>query len=258
MTHKAANVETSRELHAVDEYLNLQQSRVGEFSKDYPEIWLVLRTCFTVSLMLRIALGHRNLTMIETHRLVMWNSIVEYQIQSLILLLSGRLDSAYALLRLATELGRDVYCMGDDDSRLTLWLDKENRRNEYRTCFKFDDNNPVVRKVHDVYRLCSQFGVHGHRTSVALSEPVGTGGRNDCLLLLDVPKSAILYGVHIWLMAFATIEDLCASTFFKRHITALQEPFSRFRDFMMLLDDVIIRFGKLLDDLRSKVADNSK
>ena len=241
----------SLELHPVEEYLNIQQSRISEFSKNHPDISRILGTCFNVSRMLMVTIGHQpSLSLVETHRLVMWQSVTEYQVQSLILILTGKLDSGHALLRLATELSRDVHCIGDDESRLTLWLDKEKRRQEYRTLFKFDDTSDFGKTVHDIYKFCSQFGVHGHRTTSAFSEPVGRTGKNDCLLLIDVTDLAILDAVQIWLMAFVSIQHLCASTFFERHLVELQEPLSHFASLEILMGDIVRELNKSLRDLR--------
>ena len=80
------------------------------------------------------AIGHQpGITSIETHRLTMWQSVTNYQGQSLILLLDHRLDSGYALLRLAAELSRDVYCIGNDESRLKLGLKRETEEKNIKT-----------------------------------------------------------------------------------------------------------------------------
>lgn len=90
----------------------------------------------------------------------------------------------------------------------------------------------------------------GHRTTAAFSEPVGRTGKNDCLLLIDVTDLAILDAVQIWLMAFVSIQHLCASTFFERHLVELQEPFSHFASLEILMGDIVRELDKSLRDSR--------
>ncbi len=240
-----------KQVHPLQEYLNIQQTRISEFAKNYPDIWRVFETCFAISGALRSAIGRQKaITKMEVFRLLMWHSVTNYQVQSLILILNHELDSGYALLRLATELSRDVFCVGDDETRLNLWLERENRKGEYQDIFRFEETF-FGKAAHTIYRFCSKFGVHGHMTDSMFSEPVGLSA-DSAFVLLDVSELGILDAVHVWLTAFAPLQHLCASTFFEHYFLDLQGIIADFASFEIMMADVASDLGKSLNQLRQK------
>lgn len=68
-----------------------------------------------------------------------------------------------ALTRMACELSRDVIIMAGDLASQELWWNREDRNSAYKKIFRFDRiNSPIGSTMHDLYKIGSQFGVHGH------------------------------------------------------------------------------------------------
>jgi hypothetical protein len=110
-----------------------------------------------------------------THRVMMWQTMIQYQTEAFLLIVDGRLDEGLGLLRMAAELARDSSRMGNDEAKLTLWLDRSTRpeaRKPYRKTFRFSDTDPIERYVRQLYRLASESGIHGHATASAQLEVV--------------------------------------------------------------------------------------
>jgi hypothetical protein len=244
-------MKSSQHLHPLEEYLQIQQTHILGFAQSHPDIWQLFSTCFNVSNMLMIAIGHQpNLSIIETYRLVLWQSVLHYQSQALVLILNHHLDAGYALLRLAAELSRDIYCVGDDENLLNLWKDKENRRREYQDRFKFDNKSPIGRTVFDTYKLCSKYGVHGHITNSIFSEPIGFVDKEEKILLLDISELGILDAIHIWLTAFVPIQSLCVNTFFESHKSHFYEEFGIFTQFGITMAETLKDLRKVIEMIR--------
>jgi len=235
----------------LDEWLSFEQESISKFKKVYPDLWKVFGDSINLARAIPYVIGQQDgLTEIEMHRLFLWQKVLHYQTQSLFLLLQSQLDAGFALLRLAAELSRDVICIADDKKMLTIWLERENKPNEYKKHFKFKQNSPDEEAVHTVYKFASKFGVHGHQTDTMFSEIIGTIGENSSLLSWGVSNYGVLDAVHMWLMSFLPMHHICAKSFISRYFEIRPEIFLTLRDYEVTMNSFIQKVSEHLEGLK--------
>ena len=100
-----------------------------------------------------------------------WQTAADYQVQSIEHLCAGELDTGMAILRMSAELARDAVVISRDSKNLDLWINREDRHQEYRRTFKFDHGTRDGKHANELYTLTTQFGVHGHHTSAIGAKP---------------------------------------------------------------------------------------
>jgi hypothetical protein len=224
---------------AFQELCKSHHERLRVFREEYPDLDVVFGAALDVG---KLVVGSislvSNLTITETHRWMMWQTVFEYQKQSLLLLTTGNTDAGLALLRLASELSRDVAVIRDDEIRLDLWMKRRGptRQREYRRLFRFDDTAAGT-KAHNTYEFCSEYGVHGHVSDAMHLERVGTflPPNRDEFAVLTVSDSGVLSALQVWLAAFGSLHQLCLETFVPKHGEILSEPS---RLFMQMIEAI--------------------
>ncbi|MGH9839791.1 MAG: hypothetical protein ACREEM_13500 [Blastocatellia bacterium] len=238
----------------LDARLEKKLSNLQNFRRNQEAIWGTVGTAYFVSQMLiQSVTVLQDLTLQEAHRSMMWRTALDYQMESFFLLIDTRLDEGLAVLRMTSELTRDIARIGNDAARLHCWqnrLDPNNLR-QYRQDFKFDDTNKFERFIHDLYRLSSSFGVHGHRSRTAALRPTGEIVEGK-YVVLDVPDTEVFKGLEIWLAAFYPVHQICAQTFFPLRSEQLVECHSHFLSLWEAFDGV---FAVYRDNLRKLDAD---
>jgi hypothetical protein len=190
------------------------------------------------------------LTEIEMHRLFLWQKILHYQVQSLFLILQHQLDAGYALLRLATELSRDLARIADNEKMLSIWLARENKQNEYKKHFKFSLDFPDESAIHNVYKFASKFGVHGHVTDAMFSEVIGTIGKNNSMLSFGVSDYGVIEAVYMWMMSFLPIHNICAKSFVSKYFAIRPEIFLTLREYEITMYNAIQSVSARLEELK--------
>lgn len=151
----------------------------------------------------------------DTHRLMMWYTLLEYQVDAFFLIAARRLGAGVSVLRLASELARDIARIGTDNERLAIWLQRQSSkqaRRRYRAEFLFDDRDPSESYVHKLYDLASTFGVHGHTLDSSQSVPIEYSS-DGSVVVLAVPDTAVYRTLAIWLAAAFPLNVVCAKTF---------------------------------------------
>lgn len=237
--------------HPLDEWLLFEQASVSKFKARYPDLWKVFGDCINLARAVPYVIGQQDgLTEIEMHRLFLWQKVLHYQTQSLFLVLQSQLDAGFALLRLAAELSRDVIRIADNEKMLVIWLERENRPNEYKKHFKFLMNSPDEEAVHTVYKFTSKFGVHGHQTDTMFSEVIGTIGQSDSMLSWGVSNYGVIEGVHMWIMSFLPMHHICAKSFIKKYFGIRPEIFLTLRDYEVTMNSVIQNVSAHLETLK--------
>jgi hypothetical protein len=237
--------------HPLDEWLVFEQEAVSKFKARYPDLWKVFGDCINLARAVPYVIGQQDgLTEIEMHRLFLWQKVLHYQTQSLFLLLQSQLDAGFALLRLASELSRDVIRIADDEKILAIWLQRENKPNEYKKRFKFIQNSPDEKAVHTVYKFASKFGVHGHQTDTMFSEIIGTIGGSSSLLTWGVSNYGVLDAVHTWMMSFLPMHHICAKSFISKYFAIRPEIFLTLRDYEVTMNSSIQVVSVRLERLR--------
>jgi len=243
----------NREEHPIEMMVRSQNKWIREFSQNHPDVWGVIGSNINFAQMLQSVIGQQpNLSMIEVHRHVMWQTVFDYQVQSIILILQHKLDAGLALLRMAAELSRDVYSIGNNQTKLDLWMEKNDKNREYRDSFKFDQTLPQAKMVFDIYKLCSAFGVHGHVSNNMNSRLIGRAGRDDELALLDVSDIGILDSVGTWLMGFAPMHHLCAKEFLLSRLPNMPEVFTLMQEFETSSTELAKSFDDSLKNLKQQ------
>ena len=240
----------SRE-HPLDEWLSFEQETISKFKKRYPDLWQVFGDSINLARAIPYVIGQQHgLTEIEMHRLLLWQKVLHYQTQSLFLLLKSQLDAGFALLRLAAELSRDVIRIADNEKMLVIWAERENKANEYKKHFKFMQHFPDEEAVHMVYKFASKFGVHGHLTDTMFSEVIGELGKSGAMLSWGVSDYGVLDAVHMWMMSFFPMHQICARSFITKYFAIRPEIFLTLRDHEVTMNSVIQTMAAYLDDLK--------
>ncbi len=149
----------------LDNLLNRKIASLQDFRRNQERLWVTIGSGFLASeILIQSASVLPDLTEPETHRLVMWWTVRDYQAESLFLLLDTRLDEGIALLRMAAELVRDLARIADDADHLKIWLDRSNPqiKKRHRRIFRFNDDDELEKYIHKLYTLASDHGIHGH------------------------------------------------------------------------------------------------
>ncbi len=143
---------------------------------------------------------------------LLWQQAADYLSDAFFLFVEGRLDSGFALLRMAAELARDTAVLRSFPDREHLWRNREAMRNEYRKAFRFDTNYPLGLAAQAVYKFGSQHGVHGHTSNFLhfVEDVTVNPGRN--LTSFKVSKIGILNGISFWMRSFAPVHGLCSAS----------------------------------------------
>lgn len=143
---------------------------------------------------------------------ILWQTVSRYQLQSIELILAGELDAGIALLRMATELARDVAVLGKDEASLVIWKKREEDSKAsklYRDSFKFDQS-PLGLAARDLYKFASRFGIHGHNTLLAHAKPDLQNVSTNRIVHFDIEENAPFEAIDIWLRSFFPLHGLCA------------------------------------------------
>lgn len=236
------------------EVCDYQAARLKQFRDQHPDLDTVFSAVLNAAdaLLSSITLLPR-LTRTEAYRWRLWQTVTNYQRQSLLLITAANTDAGFALLRLAAELARDVSVIADDDNRLNLWIDRRDRRQqrEYRRLFRFNDGTNFGKLAHKTYDFCSDFGIHGHVSDFMNLEWIGHVRTKDGNQFLTgrVSDSGILSALQIWLPAFPALQFLCADTFLGRHEATLSEVYGLFvRGLGVTIEPTVNAIGRRLSE----------
>jgi hypothetical protein len=187
----------------LDALFNNKVSQIQEFRQKQEGVWVVVNGAYFISRSLVSALVADNLlTPIAGHRLMMWQTINSYLMESFFLLIDRRLDEGHALLRMAAEHARDLARIGDDQARLEIWQkhkDGHKEKRRYKETFKFDENDKLEKQIFKLYNLATNYGVHGHQTSNMYSDFRQTNGTFVSLIVSD---QGVYESLLIWLISF--------------------------------------------------------
>ncbi len=200
----------------LDSLLERKLANFREFQKGQEGVWGTISGAYLVSRGLVAAVAKDGaLSTVGAHRLMMWQTVLEYQMESFFLLIDRRLDEGLALLRMAAELARDVARISDDATQLNAWLNRTNgkaQRNAYRDAFRFSDSDSTEAYVHKLYDLASTFGIHGHMLTSSNLKP-NHQSPDGKVLALEVPDVEVYRTLAIWLAAFFPLQELCHRAF---------------------------------------------
>lgn len=164
-------------------------------------------------------------------RYMLWATMYEYIEQSLLLILKTRLDEGYALLRMASELSRDVARIGESQSNFDMWKERArlHMKDEYKNAFRFKKDDKIEKFVYDLYNMTSIYGVHSHQTRDCHLSQIGevVHGR---FMRVKVPERAVLDRLNLWLFSYFPLHLMPALTFKKIYSAINPNPLVFFQE----------------------------
>lgn len=236
----------------LDSLLERKLANIEGLREGQPELWATINAAYVVSrgLIAAVATGEARSTA-GADRLMMWQTVLEYQIESFFLLIDRRLDGGVALLRMAAELSRDLARIWDDETLLDVWLDRSTGRTQkkaYRDAFRFDESDKNESYVHKLYDLASTFGIHGHILSSSMLQPTRRSSDGK-LFALEVPDIAMHRTLEIWLAGFFPLQELCLRKLRTTKIPAISRAIAHFDEMRRAFDQLFATYREALRSL---------
>lgn len=221
-----------------------------QWEQEFPDLWVLTSMAGHLSQLLLITAMHSPQLGGAHHLpLLLWQQMTKYQFQSLLQFVALDLDAGYTLLRNATELARDVAFLAAHPNDTERWYEMR-RTNRSDRRFRFDRSDPSQAYVHDLYRLASNWGTHGHLTGLASTRPVGVDGLRGQIQIRKVSTAGRDEAVVIWMLGFVPMQRICAAVFLSR----ATEEFEQFFDALLGQSEV---FHKAATRLRAVAAGDS-
>jgi hypothetical protein len=232
---------------------NLESFRGGESG-----VWTMIDAAYLVARTLVAAVvKEANLSSSEAHRLMMWQTALEYQMESFFLILDKQLDAGIALLRMASELARDIAYIANDESSLEIWLGRssdEGKKKEYRKKFKFS-NEPTDQYVFQLYNLASTFGVHGHTLSSVAMQPKNFSS-DGAVVSLEPSDIFVYQKIEIWMAAFFPLQDMCNRAFRKKGGQVVTEGGVHYDDVKAAFNAAFVKYREALKEMKADILVN--
>jgi hypothetical protein len=221
-------------MSSLREMLDHDKEVVLTFFEMQPEVYEILDTMIMTSRAL-LWQAIDNLPEETNIRLTMtamlWQTMCDYVEQSLLLIIKTQLDAGYAVLRMASELARDIARIDENDHNFAMWNDKAKNHNtdDYKSVFKFNKEDPTERFVYTLYNTTSIMGVHGHTTRAAHMRKLGPVSVKDKeYMAYNVTHREVLDALVVWLFAFFPINIMAAKPFINIYSGLEENPFDFF------------------------------
>jgi hypothetical protein len=198
----------------LDRFVESRTDNLRHFRSDWQNVWLMADAVYIASKNL-IGSFLRVSSATAIHRLMMWQTVLGYLMQSFALAVDKQLDESMALLRMAAELARDMARLGERPELIDLWLSRRSEkvdRKKVRDSFRFDENDATEKQLRSLYDLASSYGIHGHLTTAMSLEPTGKSEDGE-VLALQVGEPDVHGQLTIWFTAFMTVQFVCIKSF---------------------------------------------
>jgi hypothetical protein len=235
----------------LDKLLNKKISDLRDFRQNQEGLWQLVHGGYLVcEELIRSAAILPELTIQEKHRVMMWWTVLDYQMESFFLCINRQLDVSVATLRVASEWTRDLARIGNDEAKMTLWLNRTDSatQKKYRREFRFDDSDDLEKGIHRLYDLASNFGVHGHTRALRPIKSLENGK----YVVLDVPDVEVFKCLEIWLAVFYPLQGICSRRFVLDRTAQLAGPYKHFQNMWNAFDPL---FDAYRANLRKQNAD---
>lgn len=179
--------------------------------------------------------------------------------QSILLATEGRIDESYALLRMSTEVMRDVHELLKDTAgeahKIYSEKDKsKKKRGKYKDRFKFNDEHGPSRLALEIYHITSKFGVHGHNMTLASSlhkkEQLETPFGN--FTVLKMTNLGKMEAICLWLRAVFPLYAMLIDG--REH--GIKTPPPVISEFEHILREVIINTAGMTVELEQNLKSN--
>lgn len=217
---------------------------INEFKRHQDGLWMCADTLVTAShsVVMR-ASKNPELDPRATTIVMLWHTLWDYQVDGVFLILSNKLDQAYASLRMASELARDCARIGESEHNFNLWNSRREKHSteEYKQIFRFKDEAPFEKAAYKLYNLGSNYGVHSHQTTDMYLEVVRHVKEGE-LVVLKPSETAAYDGLKIWLTTFLPLHMCCIQALPEKIRLTLKDEIQRFWEAFDAIDDLIRQF----------------
>lgn len=230
----------------LDGMLARKLKNIQQFRAEQDTTWALANSAvLAVRASIDIAALHGCASPTDAHRVMMWYTVVDYEIESFFLILDRKLGEGVALLRMAAELARDMACINKNPANLHIWLKREKKeaQKDYRKTFRFDEADPLQAYVLKLYDLASGMGVHGHVLTSVNMKPVDQSPDGD-FVSLAVPDLAVYQTLELWLAAFFPINELFAAGFDWELNEPMKITRSNYNQMMNLFSGAFVAYRK--------------
>lgn len=195
-------------------FFNRQSEIVFQFKDNYPDIWEMLNGAYLVSNTVISEISSLNVTF-KDHELqvfLYWHMTLDYQIESLSMIIRKQIDAGLGCLRLASELTRNSARLLEQPELLSVLRGATGSDHEtmVRRSFKFKVADPEEKLLFDLYKMTSKYGIHGHNTGDILRTPVFNKGEK---VQVTIKDEEILKMLSLWMTAFFPIQNIFVNYF---------------------------------------------
>ena len=243
---------------SLQQTIEYRHKRLIEFATAHPDVWELIES-FVISAraMIMECASYLDNPIRYTTAHMMWHNVYEYQEDSLFLLILGRIDAGYALLRMAAELSRDASRVWKDDAKHDMWQKRDEIRREgyYKDVFRFNDEDATERYVHGIYTLASNYGIHGHQSSqMSMSSRDRTADGQYVIMQIDYLD--VLSSLKVWLFSFFPLQTLASRGFQDRLGQDKSPAYQAFLEIQVASGDALSAFTNAVKRLRDGVTNN--
>ncbi|MBU0595050.1 MAG: hypothetical protein KKH74_15090 [Gammaproteobacteria bacterium] len=239
----------------LDGFFESMSSEIQQFRREQEGTWALVGAAYlTASIVFKSAQTSQHLQTSQSHRVMMWATALDYLMDSFFLILRRRLDAGLALLRLASELARDIARVAENEKNLKVWLNRSDKAalTAYRKEFKFNDADRIESYVHQLYDLASKIGVHGHMSTTMALRPAGASP-DGSFLIMEVPVIEVYKALEIWLAGFYPIQSMCLKSFADLNDDRFREARLIFAEGWKVFDSAFAVFRRELAEMSADV-----
>ncbi|MEY8215199.1 MAG: hypothetical protein RPR97_12060 [Colwellia sp.] len=190
--------------YSLKKIIEKNAKKVDNFACEYPDFMKIIDKNILVGKDYTSAISQANIydTPFELSQIIQTQH--KYYENSVIFMLQGNLNESYTLLRLAMELSRDILVLSKKPDLMELWKNREEEYGKYRKKFKFNHEHPANMCAHELYKLASSYGVHGHQTTLLNCKELKNEDNFD-FTELSLTTERIVSNLETWFSAFFPI-----------------------------------------------------
>lgn len=201
----------------LNRYLNRNSLFAQEIEQKFPQVWDVVGEVIQRinTLMHKVREAQEK---DKTRKVIfgLWGSIRRYQINSILNIFSRNLDEGLAILRMAAELSRTLKAVKQKEKNYKIWVrGKDKYSDTFQADAKFDLNDSAERRIFDTYNFCSDYGTHGHKTSVLYLEDTITGSEPNLKGVSEVSKYWFISCIPMHSLSLKCIVDPAGEDYFE-------------------------------------------
>ncbi|MBG0760653.1 hypothetical protein BOO22_14660 [Vibrio cidicii] len=223
------------------------------FKQDFPDIVECIDFILFMTKSYQTALLQSCSDQLSTNLIMLIPRFQSYFEQSVLLAVEGRIDESYALLRMSTEVMRDIHKLLRDEGSESdrIYSNRTSDEGKYRKRFKFRTSHGPSKLALELYSISSKFGIHGHNMTMASSMRETTKMETPFgdFVVLKMTNLGKMPAIHLWLKAvfplYAMLLDARAD--------GMKQPHTALLELEPLLREVIIHASNMADELKTNL-----